>query len=956
MLRLSVNGLLLGNVNMKNTRQKITTFILVFVPVFSYAVFTFMPASAAQTITVNSKADTLADDGVCTLREAITAANTNTASGATPGECIAGDAGTDTINFNITGTADFTNGGQDGYTIQPQSALPTIEETVIINGYSQPGSSANTAVAPAALNGTILIEINGSAVDSFLVFNGGVSGSAGSSVRGLAINRFTGTALHIVAHNVTIAGNYIGTAADGSTDLGNGFAGITNAEPRTASTGAIIGGLNPEDRNIISGNESAAVYPRDNWVIQGNYIGVDRTGMTKLANSVFSTGAGGLSIDDCTGVVVGGAEEGAVNVISGNNNQGIAPDRADDLVIQGNYIGVGADGVTSIPNDAMGIDIKASDNVLVGGSAAGEGNALDSNTLSGIDVQASSSNIILEANEITGSGNDGVKVENANDTTTSFNDISQSGRYGINIQTTDGAIIEGNNISQSGQSGIVTQTIQGLTVEGNEVFQSTQDGIDVQTTDGVVIDDNLVADNDSEGIIVDGASTSVELTGNTSDSNGSYGISIAAGQTGALISGNTVTNAASQGGIIGNGIEDSIIDGNIVEDNEFVGIVLTSGSTSNAISNNQVARNLGTGVNIAGGSTNNEVVGNEIFDNSGGGINIDNSNDNLIGGSTASDRNVVFGHASSNINISGFGGISNGNVVQGNFIGVPANGQPDDSISQASGVSLSGSAQYNLVGGTGSGEGNRIVGNTVSGIQSTAITITGFGSFTPSSNTFIGNSVYGNEAGSINGFGAPGLGIELLNINVDGGFVPQSADSDGPDINDPSDVDTGTNNYMNYPVINSASQNLLNLNVNFEIDAADSPTNQYRVEFFANDTADPSGYGEGQTYLGSTTVSPGNDMVANLTLPSGTNLTGKVLSATTTAIDGTTNSGFGSTSEFSLVSNIDIIALPQEPTSTEGVLANTGQNITALLAIAAGLWGLSVAIVKRQHRSYSLSK
>ena len=47
------------------------------------------PAHAAS-IVVNSSADTVADDGFCTLREAITAANTDTASGAMLGECSAG--------------------------------------------------------------------------------------------------------------------------------------------------------------------------------------------------------------------------------------------------------------------------------------------------------------------------------------------------------------------------------------------------------------------------------------------------------------------------------------------------------------------------------------------------------------------------------------------------------------------------------------------------------------------------------------------------------------------------------------------------------------------------------------------------------------------------------------------------------------------------------------------------
>src|SRR5216683_3054349 len=56
----------------------------------------FVPAG--NTITVNSVGDIAnSTDGLCTLREAITAANTNTASGATAGECAAGDSsGSDT--------------------------------------------------------------------------------------------------------------------------------------------------------------------------------------------------------------------------------------------------------------------------------------------------------------------------------------------------------------------------------------------------------------------------------------------------------------------------------------------------------------------------------------------------------------------------------------------------------------------------------------------------------------------------------------------------------------------------------------------------------------------------------------------------------------------------------------------------------------------------------------------
>lgn len=52
--------------------------------------FVAFPASAA-TIVVTERADVVADDGRCSLREAVRAANANAPSGAKPGECVAGD-------------------------------------------------------------------------------------------------------------------------------------------------------------------------------------------------------------------------------------------------------------------------------------------------------------------------------------------------------------------------------------------------------------------------------------------------------------------------------------------------------------------------------------------------------------------------------------------------------------------------------------------------------------------------------------------------------------------------------------------------------------------------------------------------------------------------------------------------------------------------------------------------
>jgi len=86
-------------------------------------------APAAGTITVNSLSDVAnGSDGLCTLREAITAANTNSASGVVAGECAAGSSsGADMIDATgVTGTVDLTG------------ALPSISSSMTITG---PGSA-----------------------------------------------------------------------------------------------------------------------------------------------------------------------------------------------------------------------------------------------------------------------------------------------------------------------------------------------------------------------------------------------------------------------------------------------------------------------------------------------------------------------------------------------------------------------------------------------------------------------------------------------------------------------------------------------------------------------------------------------------------------------------------------------------------------------------------------------
>ncbi len=126
----------------------------------------------AATILVNSSADTIADDGQCTLREAIIAVNTSTASGATANECIAG-SGSDVIGFAIG------SGAQTIHLAGALGELPVIAKPVTIAGDTQPGFVDTPLITlDAGANSRIFdIQNTGTATLQYLVIQNGNAAS-----------------------------------------------------------------------------------------------------------------------------------------------------------------------------------------------------------------------------------------------------------------------------------------------------------------------------------------------------------------------------------------------------------------------------------------------------------------------------------------------------------------------------------------------------------------------------------------------------------------------------------------------------------------------------------------------------------------------------------------------------------------------------------------------------------
>src|SRR5207248_2151842 len=116
--------------------------------------------------------------------------------------------------------------GTGVHTVSPLTALPAITETVTIDGYTQPGSSANTHATTQGINAVLKIELSGAMAPANSNFNGLTINADNCTVRGLVINSFQHNAIDVSSNGNVIAGNFIGTNAAGTAALPNGTSGI----------------------------------------------------------------------------------------------------------------------------------------------------------------------------------------------------------------------------------------------------------------------------------------------------------------------------------------------------------------------------------------------------------------------------------------------------------------------------------------------------------------------------------------------------------------------------------------------------------------------------------------------------------------------------------------------------------------------------------------------------------
>jgi hypothetical protein len=341
---------------------------------------------------------TTADSGVGSLRQALLDANATAAV-------------EDQIHFNIPGPGP--------HVITVQSALPFVNSSVTIDGYTQSGALMNT------------LSPNEGGLNTVLQISLVSSGFAGNSI-GFFLNPANGVTLTVQGLNIygfafaLRADQPAGTSVLRSygnficTDItGDAAASTANDEGIRANKNVVVGGELPWQRNLISGCDHTALITFANADIRGNLIGTDRTGTRALGNGGNNNWPGVFIQNVAATVQIGGNTSAARNLISGNDRAGITLARNTgagayaNMKIQGNYIGTDWRGTAALgngfplPNQAgAGGGIKISSGTdpdttpaIIGGFAPGEGNLIAFNRGAGI---SSGSNRASEAFESRG--------------------------------------------------------------------------------------------------------------------------------------------------------------------------------------------------------------------------------------------------------------------------------------------------------------------------------------------------------------------------------------------------------------------------------------------------------------------------------------------------------------------------------------------------------------------------
>jgi hypothetical protein len=524
---------------------------------------------------------------------------------------------------------------------------------------------------------------------------------------------------------------------------------------------------------------------------------------------------------------------------------------SDGNIVEGNYLGFRADGTKPIDyGSGTGVQFNPGSNNLIGGTVAQARNVI-SNCARPVEVDSGDGNII-RGNYI-GTNVAGAAALPNSDNFTSYGDVTIGG-------TTAGA---GNLISGNGSS--QTITIYGAALVQGNLIGTTADGTQPLANGGY----GIFLGQASNKLVTIGGTTPAARNVIAANSIGIFIRGPEEAGSSELVQGNFIgTNAAGTGALpnASHGIQLGMATN------------VTIGGTATG-AGNLISGNAEDGINIGGAFTFGRAViqGNLIGTDLNGvvaipnsnGIQLPNSDGTIIGGTSVQARNVISGNRANGIRLTQS---ANGRI-EGNYIGLNRFGT--GALGNSGNGVLVESYYRDTVGGTANGSSNTIAFNGGAGVASASRTLL--------LTSVVANSIHDNG----------GLGIDIY--------------GDGVTKNTPG---SGSN----YPVITSVQSSDTGTTIQGTLQNGNYTAGiTYTLQFFSNTKVDPSGYGQGETYIGQTTIT-----TDGTTSPRPFSLTvtpavppGRFITAVASGKDQFNQDGYEYLSEFSFAAKVAGNTTPQ---------------------------------------------
>jgi hypothetical protein len=535
---------------------------------------------------------------------------------------------------------------------------------------------------------------------------------------------------HILVNGskVLIENNSISVGVDINTGSNNAIKNnqIVQDPDEVGGFGVSIGtGQLGDDASKSSGNKiigntiskfhtAIQIFPAKGTVVEGNSIvDNDDLGFGIVVHNSMNTAIGGTSIGQRNHIARNGRDG---ILIEGLGDDGAAKTTGNTVI--GNYIGT--DGVLALGNGGSGVVIKNAAGNTVGGVQTGEGNLISANVGSGVVISGIQARNNKVFGNFVGTNDSGtlIDLDQQPDSGDEFgNGLRGDFEFKGGILVTDGA--GGNQIGGDFGVGTITKCENFCNVVSGNLFGIIVTGSDgpgllegeggnqvLGNFVGVDVSGMIPLGNQNDGIVISGTPNNV--VGGTAP--GTRNVVSANGFTGIDITGGFATNNRVLGNHVGTNL-----DGNCETDlfgecefgNHANGISIGIGASDNTIgglepgSRNVISGNHANGVSISGLRTfgdefvfteDNIVIGNligverfvtsadiEPLGNQGDGVRIGpGTSGNIIGGNTVQHRNVISANGGAGVKIVAVdNGTATFNVVQGNFIGVNADGSQD---------------------------------------------------------------------------------------------------------------------------------------------------------------------------------------------------------------------------------------------------------------------------------------